>query len=67
VGGIYDVWMYAIEMPSCGMIFLQSFTKIGTGIQAILRFCFSNLNGYNIGIIDGKELWSAPLRWAQVA
>jgi hypothetical protein len=38
------------------MIFLPSFVKTGAGLQAILRFCFSNLNGFNIGITDGKEL-----------
>jgi hypothetical protein len=27
--------MYAIEMASCGMIYLPSFVKIGTGVQAI--------------------------------
>jgi hypothetical protein len=26
---------YAIEMASCGMIYLTSFMKIGTGVQAI--------------------------------
>jgi hypothetical protein len=42
--------MYTDEMPSCGFIFLPSFTKIATGIQAILRF----------------RVISTPLRWAQV-
>jgi hypothetical protein len=27
--------------------------KVGTGIQAILRFCLRNLNGCNVCIIDG--------------
>jgi hypothetical protein len=48
--------MYAAEMPSRGRIFLPSFMKIGAGLQAILRFCFSNLNGCNVGITDGAEL-----------
>jgi hypothetical protein len=30
--------MYAVEMASCGMIYVPSFMKIGTGVQAILRF-----------------------------
>jgi hypothetical protein len=30
--------------------------KIGTGFQAILRFCLSNMNVCNVGITDGKEL-----------
>jgi hypothetical protein len=46
--------MYAIEMPSCGMIFLPSFMKIGTGIQVILRFLLSNLNGYTVGVTHGR-------------
>jgi hypothetical protein len=51
-----DIMSYAVEMPSFVMIFLLSFTTIGTDIQAILRCCLSNLNGCNVGIIDGKEL-----------
>jgi hypothetical protein len=38
-------------MASCGMIYLPNFMKIGTGVQAILRFCLSNLNGCNAGIL----------------
>jgi hypothetical protein len=48
--------MYAVEMPSCGMIFLQSFMKISAGFQAILWFCFNNLNNCKAGITDGEEL-----------
>jgi hypothetical protein len=48
--------MYAVEMPSCGIIFLPSFIKIGTGIQVILRFCVSNLIGCNICKTKGMEL-----------
>jgi hypothetical protein len=44
---------YVVEMPSCGMIILQSFMKIGPGIQMILKFCLSNLNGCNVGITQG--------------
>jgi hypothetical protein len=39
--------------------------KTGEGAQAIFRFCHSNLNGCNVGIIDKKELRNAPLRWPQ--
>jgi hypothetical protein len=35
--------VYGIEMTPSGMKYKQSFMKIGTGVQAILRFCFSNL------------------------
>jgi hypothetical protein len=30
---------YAVEMASCGMIYIPSFLKIGTDIQEILSFC----------------------------
>jgi hypothetical protein len=43
---------YAIEMASCGMIYTPSFMKIGTGVQAILRFCLSNLRGCEVGITE---------------
>jgi hypothetical protein len=58
---------YAVEMGSGDMIYLPSFIKIDTGLQAILRFCVRNLTGCNVGITDGRDLRSAPLRWAQVA
>jgi hypothetical protein len=53
MGGIYK---YAVEMASCGM-------RSGMGVQAILRSCLSNLNGCNVGITDGRDLRSVPLRW----
>jgi hypothetical protein len=46
---------YAADMPSCGMIYIPSFMKIGTGVQAV-RFCFSNLNDCNVGITEGRDL-----------
>jgi hypothetical protein len=48
--------MYAVEMGSGGMIYLPSFMKIGTGIQAILWFCLSNLKGCNVGITVRRDL-----------
>jgi hypothetical protein len=48
--------MYAIEMAVCGMINIPSFRKLGTGVQAILRLCLSNLNGCDVGINDGRDL-----------
>jgi hypothetical protein len=59
--------MYTIDMTSDGMIYITSFMKIGTGVQAMLWFCLRNLRGCNVGIAGGKELRSAALRWAQVA
>jgi hypothetical protein len=59
--------MYVIEQALSSMIYLPSFMKTGKGIQAILRFDLSNLNGCNVGINDGRYLLSVPMRWAQVA
>jgi hypothetical protein len=41
--------------------------KIGTAVEAILRFCLRDLRGCNIGITDGKESCNALLRPALVA
>jgi hypothetical protein len=39
-------------MVSCGMVCVRSFMKIGTGVQAALRFSSRNLRGCNVGITD---------------
>jgi hypothetical protein len=57
---------YAVEMASCGTIYLTSFMKTGTGVQAILRVCLRNLRGCNVGNTDGRDLLITPLKWAQV-
>jgi hypothetical protein len=54
--------VYAVEMASCGMIYLPGFMKIAIGVQAILRFLLRNLKGCNVGTADGRDLGSAPLR-----
>jgi hypothetical protein len=54
-------------MGSDGMIYMPSFMKIGIDVEGILRFSFSNLKYCNVGITDGRDLCSAPLKWAQVA
>jgi hypothetical protein len=48
--------MYAVEMASCGMIYLPSFMKIGTGVQAKLTFRLRNFRGCYVGITDGRDL-----------
>jgi hypothetical protein len=48
---------YVVKMPSCGVIFLPSFMKIGKSVQAILRFLLSNFNGCNVGITDVKNYY----------
>jgi hypothetical protein len=45
---------------------MKNFIKIGARFQEILRFCPSNFNDCNIGIIDGKELQNTPFKLAQV-
>jgi hypothetical protein len=42
--------MGAVEMGSDIMLNLLSFMKIGTGVQVVLRFCFSFLRGCNVSI-----------------
>jgi hypothetical protein len=49
--GIYEV---RLEIASCGIICISSFMKTGIDIQAIFRFCLSNLRGCNIGVTDGR-------------
>jgi hypothetical protein len=44
------------EMDSGGMIHIQSFMKIGTGVQVILEFCLINLKFCNVGITDWRDL-----------
>jgi hypothetical protein len=64
MGGIYDI---RVEMASCGIIYLPGSMKIATGVRAVLRVRLRNLKGCNVGITDGRDLRSAPLRWDQEA
>jgi hypothetical protein len=49
-------WYYWWEgfMKDAFEMHIPSFLKFGTGVQAMLRFCLSNLRGCNVGISDGK-------------
>jgi hypothetical protein len=38
------------------LVCIPNLMKIGTGVQALLRFCLSNLDGCNVGIIDGSGI-----------
>jgi hypothetical protein len=49
------IYEYSVEMASCGMIHVPSLMTIGTGFQAILRFCFRNSRGCYVGITDGRD------------
>jgi hypothetical protein len=51
-----DLWIYAIEMVSCGMTYIPSFMKIGKSVRALLRRSFRTLKGCNVGITDGGVL-----------
>jgi hypothetical protein len=42
-------------MSSDDMIYIPG-VMIGTGVQVILRVCFNNMRGCNVGITDGKDL-----------
>jgi hypothetical protein len=59
--------VYEIEMAPCCMRYVPSFMKIGVGLQVILRFGHSNLKICNVGITEGKEFISSPLRWIHTA
>jgi hypothetical protein len=45
-----------VEVASCDMIYILSFIKIGVGVQAILRFCLSDLRGCIVGIADERVI-----------
>jgi hypothetical protein len=55
---------YIVEMASDGMMNISSFMTTGSGFQATLRHCLSNLRGCGIGITDGREY---AFRWLRVA
>jgi hypothetical protein len=48
-------------------IYIPSFVNIGKAVEAILSSGLTNLTGCKIGIRDGKELQSAPLKLTQAA
>jgi hypothetical protein len=52
---------YAVEIASCGTICVSGFMKIGTGVQAILRFCLRNLRSCSVNITDGRDFLITPL------
>jgi hypothetical protein len=47
---------HAVEMALSGVIYIPSFMKIGTGVQAILRLDLRNLRGYRVDITNGRDL-----------
>jgi hypothetical protein len=47
---------YANDMVSGGMIYILSFIKTGTGVQAILRFYLYNLRGCSVSITVERDL-----------
>jgi hypothetical protein len=49
--------IYAVEMALCGMyVYIPSYVKISTGIEAILTFCLRNLTGCIFNITDARNL-----------
>jgi hypothetical protein len=52
---------YDVEMTSCGMIYILSFMKIGTGVEAILRFCLRNFRGCDVDNTDGRGFMNCTL------
>jgi hypothetical protein len=47
---------YTAEIASNSAIYIPSFMKTDKGIEAVLRFYFSNLRCCNVGITDGSDL-----------
>jgi hypothetical protein len=45
---------YAVEVYSCGVIYVPSFMKSSICVQVIFRFWLSNLGECNVGITDGN-------------
>jgi hypothetical protein len=43
---------YAVEMA----LYIKSFMKVGTGLQATLRYCLGNLRDCIVGITDVRDL-----------
>jgi hypothetical protein len=49
---------YAVEMASCGIIYIPSYMKIDTGVQATVKFCLRNFRDCNVGITDGRDFFN---------
>jgi hypothetical protein len=49
--------MFLVEMSSCGMIFLPSFTKFGKDVEGMLRFDLGNLNGFNVDVTHTMQAY----------
>jgi hypothetical protein len=47
---------YAVEIASSDMVYVPSLMYIGTGVQALLTFCLSNLRYCNVGITEERDL-----------
>jgi hypothetical protein len=52
---------WAMARPRHG-IYISSFMKIGTGVQAIVMFCLRNMRGCNVGINYEWDLWITHLK-----
>jgi hypothetical protein len=46
---------YAVEMASDFTIYIPSFLKISTGVQALSRFSLNSWRGYSVGITDERD------------
>jgi hypothetical protein len=49
--------MYCVEMASCGMLFLSSFTKFYKDVEEMLRSYLSNLNGFNVDVTHTMQAY----------
>jgi hypothetical protein len=60
---------YTIEMASCGVKYISSLMKVGTSVQAIIKYGLRNMRGCNAGtcITDVSGLLTTPMRGSQVS
>jgi hypothetical protein len=49
-----DLWSTPFVIDSYGMIYIPSFSKIGEGVQAILRLCLRNLRNVMLVLVMGN-------------
>jgi hypothetical protein len=48
--------IYVVEVDSYGMVYLPSFIKTGTGVEAILTFYLRNFRRFNVGNAGRRDL-----------
>jgi hypothetical protein len=64
--GIYDVRHW--DGPRWHDIYTHTrFHENWHRLSSNIMFCLRNMRGCNVGITDGRDSWSAPLKWFHVS